>query len=327
MSKNSQTLKFQENREQLAALSWTRQDAQSDNSWRVEVSAEVKKEFQELVASFDLTDAVLDTIEADDVELPLLAELAQRTRRQILGRYGFAHVVGLTESGFSEIETRLFYVLLSLHMGKMMTTYGRLHDVKDRGYDFRSVDVSVSKTRVEAPFHTDSTSRRIFPNVFGLLCLRPAMEGGRSLLVSGCQAYSEIADETPEHLPALFKDHYRNTVTPGDEKTSIFDNAFPVYSWGTFSQGPTLRYMRHWIETGYEKASATLTAGDAAAFDRLDAVLEKDENVLGVDLDAGEILFFNNCTVAHNRTAFVDFPEDDRKRLLARAWLQVPERD
>ncbi|MGW1867655.1 TauD/TfdA family dioxygenase [Streptomyces mauvecolor] len=318
---------FEEKRKDLDSLSWTRKDAEGNTSWRIEVGAEVLKEFRELVASFDITEGVLDTIEAGDVDTPLLAELAERARGEILGRFGFAHVVGFGEGGFDELQTRLFYVLFSLHMGEMMTTYGRLHDVKDRGYDFRSVDVSVSKTRVEAPFHTDSTSRRIFPNVFGLLCLRPAMEGGRSLLVSGCRAYGEIADETPELLPALFKDHYRNTVTPGDEETDIFDNAFPIYSWGTFSSGPTLRYMRHWIETGYEKAGRSLTAEDTASFDRLDEVLGKDENVLGVDLGAGEILFFNNCTVAHNRTAFVDFPQEDRKRLLARAWLRVAEQD
>ncbi|WP_165845398.1 TauD/TfdA family dioxygenase [Streptacidiphilus pinicola] len=293
----------------------------------MEVTADVLQEFKTLVSGLEVTQELLDGIESGDHALPALADCAALVRRQVLGRFGFAHVVGLGHGGFSEMEQRLFYVLVSLHMGEMMTTYGRLHDVKDRGYDFRSVDVSVSKTRVEAPYHTDSTSLRTFPNVFGLLCLRPAMDGGRSLLVSACRAYQEIAASSPEHLPALFKDHFRNTVTPGDEETDIFDNTFPIYSWGQFSNGPTLRYMRHWIETGYAKAGRSLTDADVAAFDRLDAVLGDEEHVLGVDLAAGEFIFFNNCTVAHNRTAFVDFPEDERSRLLARAWLRVPEDD
>ncbi|WP_433194505.1 TauD/TfdA family dioxygenase [Nocardia sp. CA-107356] len=309
----------------IAELAWTRSDALATRSWSVAVGPEVLREFADYLATVTDPAALLDTVERGDVELPQLVTLAERLREQIFGRFGFAHLTGLDAGKFNGSELRLFYVLTCLHLGEMLTPYGRLHDVFDRGYDFRSTDVSVSKTRVRAPFHTDSTSKRLFPNVFGLMCLRPAMHGGQSLLTSGCQAYRQIAETTPEHLPALFKDHYRNTVTPGDEDTNIFDNAYPVFTWGEFAAGPTLRYMRHWIETGYAKAELPISAQDAAAFDRLDSVLEDEDNVLALDMAASEVIFFNNATVAHNRTEFTDFPEPERKRLLARAWLSVPE--
>ncbi|WP_280463182.1 TauD/TfdA family dioxygenase [Nocardia carnea] len=304
-------------------LAWTRNDALKTRTWNVGVGPEVLKEFAGYLGSVGDPEGLIDTVEADDLDLPELADLADRLRKQIFGRFGFAHMTGLEAGGFDESELRLFYVLVCLHLGDMLTAYGRLHDVADRGYDFRSTDVSVSKTRVAAPFHTDSTSKGLFPNVFGLLCVRPAMEGGQSLLTSGCRAYQQIAETTPEHLPALFKDHYRNTVTPGDENTDIADNAYPIFTWDVFTEGPTLRYMRHWIETGYAKAGVAISAEDAAAFDRLDEVLEDEANVLSVDMAAGEAIFFNNATVAHNRTEFYDYREAGRKRLLARAWLDV----
>jgi len=315
--------RFAAGKDIIAELAWTKHDALSTDRWQIAAGEDVLTEFAAYLSTVPDAGALVDTVERSEVDLPHMAALAERLREQVFGRFGFAHLTGLDASSFNEAELRLFYVLLCLHAGEMLTPYGRLHDVADRGYDFRSTDVSVSTTRVRAPFHTDSTSKRLFPNVFGLMCLRPAMQGGQSLVTSACQAYRQLAESSPEHLPALFTDHPRNTVTPGDEDIPVLDNAYPIFTWDRFTDGPTLRYMRYWIETGYAKAGIAISAQDAAAFDRLDAVLEDDTNVLGVDMSAGEVLFFNNATVAHNRTEFTDVPEPGRGRLLARAWLAV----
>ncbi|MFD9820368.1 TauD/TfdA family dioxygenase [Streptomyces violascens] len=317
--------KFASGEATVAKLAWTRAEVAADRSWSIPLPAEVIAEFKAYRKDIADPAALIDTIERTDVDLPHLATFSVRLREQVLGRFGFVLVTGLAEGGFSEDEQRLFYVLTSLHLGEMLTPYGRLHEVADRGYDYRSADVSVSKTRVKAPFHTDSTSKKVFPNVFGLHCFRPAMEGGRSLLVSACQVYRQIAEETPEHLPSLFKDHYRNTVTPGDENIPVSENAYPIFTWDEYASGPTFRYMRHWIEVAYEKAGEKILPEDAAAFDRLEAVLADEDNVFDLTLAAGETIFINNGVVAHNRTEFTDFPEPHRHRLLARAWLRVPD--
>jgi hypothetical protein len=36
---------------------------------------------------------------------------------------------------------------------------------------------------------------------------------------------------------------------------------------------------------------------------------------------AGEMLFLNNRWLLHNRTAFQDYPEPERRRHLVRLWL------
>lgn len=309
----------------LAKLAWRRADVEADGSWRIPVTPDVLDEYRAFLAEAGDPAVLIETAERADLDLPHLAHLAEHVREQVFGRFGFALLTGLDGRGLSEEQLRLFYVLTGLHLGELLTPYNRTHDVYDRGYDYRSSDVSVSKTRVRAPFHTDSTSKRVFPNVFGLLCVRPAKEGGRNLLVSACQVYRQIAEQTPEHLPPLFKDHFRNTVTPGDEETPIRDNAYPIFTWDVFAAGPTLRYLRHWIETAYAKVGESVDARDAAAFDRLDAVMEDEENVFGLDLEAGEMIFINNAVVAHNRTEFTDHPEPGRHRLLVRAWLRVPD--
>lgn len=315
---------FNQNSAVLDRLSWDRESALAERDWSLAVPESVVHEFEQYLASADGRNATPDEVELRH-GLSAMPAFALDVRQVLMESKGFAHIRELGQSGFDEHQLRLFYVLLGLALGDLLETYGRLHDVFDRGVDFRSTEVSVSKTRVKAPFHTDSTSRRLFPNVIGLLCLRPAMSGGQSMLVNACHVYREIERSHSKHLPALFSDHYRNTVTPGDEDVDVADNAYPVFTWGRFSTGPTFRYMRHWIETGYAKAGEQLDEDTVAAFDCLDDELERDRNVLGIDLAAGDILLVNNALVAHTRTPFEDYTDPDRKRLLARAWLRVPE--
>ena len=40
------------------------------------------------------------------------------------------------------------------------------------------------------------------------------------------------------------------------------------------------------------------------------------------DLKPGDMYFINNRWILHNRTAFVDHPELERRRHLVRLWLQ-----
>jgi len=42
-------------------------------------------------------------------------------------------------------------------------------------------------------------------------------------------------------------------------------------------------------------------------------------------LEPGDLQFLNNRTVMHGRTAFEDFDEIDRKRLMLRIWLKMPD--
>lgn len=317
---------FRDGDDVVARLAWDRDEVASDTRWRLAVGDELIAELRAYFATVEVTRSFIDEVTLDDGELPLLRQLADQVRRQLLAERGFAVVAGVERAGLTELELRLFYVLLSLCLGEILPAYGRQHDVMDRGLDFRKSDVSVSKTRVEAPFHTDSTSLSIYPNAFGLLCVRPAMSGGQSMLVSALKVYQGLADRHPEHLRTLFQDHIRNTVTPGDEDVDVHDNKFPIFSWGRFAEGPTFRYMRHWVETGYQKAGLELDAASVAAFDALDAELHRPENIFTLDLQAGEVLLLNNGTVAHNRSEFVDFPEDSKKRLLVRTWLSVPEK-
>jgi Taurine catabolism dioxygenase TauD, TfdA family len=43
-----------------------------------------------------------------------------------------------------------------------------------------------------------------------------------------------------------------------------------------------------------------------------------------MDFEPGDMQFLHNHTILHDRTAYVDWPEPDRKRHLLRLWLCPP---
>ena len=85
---------------------------------------------------------------------------------------------------------------------------------------------------------------------------------------------------------------------------------------------PLFRYLRYWIEAGHEKAGEPLTPARRAALDRLDEVLNRPALRAEFSLQPGQVYFINNRWILHNRTAFEDHPEPERRRHLVRLWLE-----
>jgi alpha-ketoglutarate-dependent taurine dioxygenase len=82
------------------------------------------------------------------------------------------------------------------------------------------------------------------------------------------------------------------------------------------------RYLRYWIESGHEKAAQRLTAEQRGALDVLDSVLGRPEFRVEFALEPGQMFFINNRWILHNRTAFQDHAEPERRRHLVRLWLR-----
>ncbi len=81
--------------------------------------------------------------------------------------------------------------------------------------------------------------------------------------------------------------------------------------------------MRYWIETGAQKSGRNLTSTDVAALNYLDGLMHNPENMFQTTLGRGDMLLVSNHTIAHNRTAYTDHSEVDKKRLLVRMWIHT----
>jgi alpha-ketoglutarate-dependent taurine dioxygenase len=194
-----------------------------------------------------------------------------------------------------------------------------LYDVRDSGQDVAQ-GARFSVTSYESSFHTDNSFGATVLDYVGLLCLKAARAGGVSQVVSGLTVVEELRRDHPEALAMLgrlFHVDRRGGVREGGAQTVLR----PVIERG--GPEPLFRYLRYWIEAGHAKAGEPLTPGQREALDRLDAVLNRPELRAEFALEPGRAFFINNRRVLHNRTAFEDHPEPERRRHLVRLWLEA----
>ena len=64
-----------------------------------------------------------------------------------------------------------------------------------------------------------------------------------------------------------------------------------------------------------------MTPAQINALDVLDRCLNRRELRVEFDLKPGDMYFINNRWTLHNRTAFEDHAEPERRRHLVRLWL------
>jgi Taurine catabolism dioxygenase TauD, TfdA family len=306
---------------------WTAESLKNDSRWRVNVPEDVQAEWRRLPSDEQELSALLAnplSFDASPEKWPATARWGARLRAELLEGRGF--FCASDTSGASEPLLRLRYLLLARQLGSLNDRYGYLYDVYDQGYSYTRQAVPVSQTRAATGFHTDSTSINSFPDSVGLLCVRPARDGGESVLSSASLIYQRMKAHHPELAARLEEEIVREIITPGDAKSVelIRQNRFPVFCLGRYGQPFTFRYMRYWIETGHQKAELELDSRLLQALDKLDSLLESHEYVFRFRLERGDMFFINNHTLAHGRTDYEDFEEAHRRRLLVRTWVHFP---
>jgi len=235
---------------------------------------------------------------------------------------GFVILNRLPVEQLSQREATAIYWLLGQGLGApfVQNVQGTLlYDVRDTGQDVAS-GARFSVTSYESSFHTDNSFGDSVLDYVGLLCLQTAKSGGVSQNVSGYTAVRVLQQEAPDVLEVLSQPFHvdRRGGTRAGESPTV---PRPVIAW---QSGELLvRYLRYWIEVGHDKAGEPLTAEQRCALDVFDAILARPELRVEFALQPGQAYFINNRWILHNRTAFTDHPELERRRHLVRLWLSA----
>jgi alpha-ketoglutarate-dependent taurine dioxygenase len=235
---------------------------------------------------------------------------------------GFVILEGLPPGRYAADELQAVYWLVGRLLGRPVEQNVQgalLYDVRDTGQDVRS-GARFSVTSAESTFHTDNSFGAGVADYVGLLCLQTARAGGLNQVVSGYAAHNRLLAEYPDVLQTLYRPFHvdrRGGLRPGEPPTV----RFPVLHWD--GRGLTCRYLRYWIEAGHEKAGEPLTAAQRHALDVLDGVLRDRGLRAEFGLKPGDLFFINNRWILHNRTAFEDHTEPERRRHLVRLWLEA----
>ena len=261
----------------------------------------------------------LAELSASDFVLPTLCPVLDRMREEVLNGRGFVLIRGLPVEGRPIADSALAYWAIGTRFGNPRSQNAMGHllgHVRDLGLATTDPNVRTYQTTERQHFHTDSC------DIVGLLCLKTARSGGLSSIVSSMAIYNEMARRRPDLVTRLFKPFAtdRRGEVPVGEKP-YFD--IPVYNehqgyLSAIYSGTYIRSAQRFAEV------PRLSSADIEALELFDDLANDAELRLDMELRPGDMQFLHNHTCLHDRTAFVDWPEPERKRHLLRLWLAAP---
>jgi hypothetical protein len=261
----------------------------------------------------------LATLTQADFSLPALGPVLDGMREEVLSGRGFVLIRGLPVEGRPIADSALAYWAIGMRFGNPRSQNAMGHllgHVTDLGLATSDPNVRTYQTTERQHFHTDSC------DIVALLCLKTAKSGGLSSIVSSMAIYNEMARRRPDLLARLFRPFAtdRRGEVPVGEKP-YFDT--PVYTdhagyLSAIYSGTYIRSAQRFAEV------PRFTREDVAALELFDDLANDKELRLDMELRPGDMQFLHNHTCLHDRTAFVDWPEPERKRHLLRLWLAAP---
>ncbi len=163
-------------------------------------------------------------------------------------------------------------------------------------------------------WHTDgyynASEQRI--HAFLMHCVRPAKSGGENSYLDPEIAYILLRDENPDYIAALMHDDVM--MIPANEmdgKQIRPAQTGPVFFIDADSQALCMRYTARQRNIVWKQDK---TVQHALAF--LHEILQGNSYMFHYSLNAGEGVVCNN--VLHNRTAFEDYQDENKKRMIYR---------
>lgn len=258
----------------------------------------------------------------EDFEMPACRSMMAGVKDTIDDGIGFAILDRLPTEALTEDEAKGLYWLLLSMLGKTVAQKWNglmLYDVVDTGEKSGpGKGIRGSKTNRGQGYHTDN-SYNTPPNYVSLLCLREAMEGGVSGLISFYTAHNILLEESPDLLSRLYEPFYferHREHAPDDALVS----SKPMFEYDGKNLGVSLSTDR--VRDGYIVMDSPMDNQTTAALAALDSILERPGLGKSFEFERGQIQIVNNRKIGHRRTAFKDWPEEERKRHLVRIWVR-----
>jgi len=289
------------------------------SSWLVSWTPDEIADIDRALATAKASGRPPEDIGREQFPLTVARARLEQTVAELYDGRGFVVLRGLPVERYRDDDVGLIFWGLGRYMGSPLYQNPQgdlLGHVYDQGRAYGNIDVRGYETSAYLPYHTDAG------DVVGLLCLRRALEGGLSSIVSSVTVHNEILAHRPEYLGLLYNGFYYIRREAALTERGVSDRPIPVF--GNAGEVVSCRYIRNQINAGAVKRGVPLTTLEQAALDYLDEQTRRPDLRLDMDLAAGDIQFVNNYTVLHSRTEFVDGPEPHQKRHMLRLWLKFP---
>jgi hypothetical protein len=297
---------------------WTRDDLARDTSWIVPLDAAEVAELQDAVAGVRRQGLSLLEITPGNFPLPGLSPKLAAIARELERGRGIVQLRGLPVEAMSTDERKALIWGLGTYFGTGLSQSKNgdfLGEVTDLNVQMDAGDARAYRSKGLSRFHFDRC------DVVGLLCIRRAMQGGESRVVSSSAVHNEILRRRPDLLEVLYQDfhHSRQGEEAPGEKPWFKVPLFSMHQ-GFFSAQLSFLY----IESAQRFPEVPrLTDRQKEALALVSQVC--DELYVESPFLPGDLQLLNNHVTWHCRAGYEDHPEPDRRRLLYRLWLATPD--
>ena len=301
---------------------WTAAELGRDESWIRRLNPHHLVELKTATKKVRDRGLALYGFGREDFELPTVAPIIAECADGLENGHGCAVIRGIDVRDYDIDEIKLLYWGVACHFGIPMSQNAHGHligHVRDQGGDYYSKNTRGYTTKARLRPHCDAT------DAVGLLCWRTAKSGGESLMSSSISIFNEILATHLEYLPTLFRGFHFDLRGDGitDDPNETTFNRVPIFSW--YAGRLSCRFNQKSIEEGMIKRGEPLSEFDQAAVDLVGRLALDDRFRFDLTFEPGDIQVLSNHMVLHSRTAFEDWPEEDRKRNLMRLWLNLRE--
>ena len=255
-----------------------------------------------------------------DFDLPACRAVMSQVKQQVEQGIGFAIVDRLPMAELGEQAHKVYWLLAGMIQRPVAQKWDgtMIYDVTDTGLPPGN-GVRPDKTNAEQNYHNDNSYNLCPPSIVGLLCIRPAMEGGVSHIVSFATAHNWLRQREPDLLARLYEPFAfdRQREHAPDDVKYLWHSCFEDHGGQLLG-----RLSRFQVRNGYPLAGEEIDPRGAAALEALEEAMNEDGTPVSFHFQPGQIQFVNNRLLGHRRTGFADWPEPERKRLLVRLWLR-----
>jgi hypothetical protein len=295
---------------------WYGPDLADRTEWIETLSTAELSEIESAGERLMQTDVDWQSLRCDDFPLPALQHRLSRVLDEVLEGRGFVLLRGMPVERWGRRLSAIAFLGLGLHWGSLRSQNKHGHllgHVRDAGLSSQDPNVRVYLTRERQNYHTDSC------DVVGLLCLHPAKAGGLSSLVSSVSMFNEMRKRRPDLAQVLFEriETDRRGEVPEGQKPFF---CIPVFNW--YAGLLSTIYNRTYIESARRFAEVpSFTSEQVEALNLFESLANDPGLHFRMELQAGDVQLVHNHTLLHDRTAFEDWPEPERKRHLLRLWL------
>lgn len=298
---------------------WVGSDMQArPDLWRYTLTPDDIADLEQAARHFLSLGRDVGQISKADFPLGRFADHLRAMQTTLLHGHGFEVLRGLPIERYDQKMAATIFCGIGAHLGSARSQNAAGHilgHVRNTGADPNDPTARIYQTNARQSFHTDSA------DVVGLLCLRDAMQGGDSLLVSVETIYNHMRARRPDLLALLFDPLATDRRGEVPEGAAPF-MTIPPLSW---HQGKlTVFYQRQYIDSAQRFAQAMrLTPVHVQALDLFDSLANDPALHLTMRLHPGDMQFVHNHGQLHDRTGFTDWPDPAKRRHLFRLWLSL----